>query len=1076
MERAPKSEEYKNPEEELEGDESTEATQEQTSDDTQESVKETDYMRSTRRAAENARNLGISGESFGALSLRNRTVLSLLDVPTDVSSQVGENTESIIFNANGVQYGEAVVDYAPEIQQQIHREFFERRVLSSNFSEQLLDQNEGWRKEIIEAEKKPLIAPAAGVFRDILHSDYIEPKLLARHEGLSNEDFAELVQLETELKPAALTEEFFKQAKIDLPGEKDFEWHAKNAELYQGCTRLVISDEAYKEHLSIMAKKRKEAWAIKATYDIFVEKMAMPAYRPYKSIPRNPYLTTVAYYVTEEEGAPEYRNILGEKIIPRSRRKKFRIDLQKEFHNNPPHPSLEESIDSIIDCCKYQDIPLNLSSIMPTPKSEAGSDNTETPVLENVAGLAREGKKASKYITTPSAIEDFIDNNAIAINKFTYEFNAQYRKSKKDITDFADIVSRKKTFDTDADFIKALRASANFEESLEINNRNAKIIDAINVIYASTSSGYLKRIEFNKERSDEYNRIKNEFDLVTKFSSESGGNLKSASVSREHILEALSEKFNLEGDLDDDIEQIILKNHDRFMDVLKEFLRDEKHSRELSRAVHARSKAEKDFAKKLEDAGLKDEDERLADCEYFRQVSDLSDYLAAFADLSARIRSLECAEHVGDYKHAETLKHAMGFQTSIEAAKKPKMSDIQKRLERITKTYDLDSDIDLEIDYFSKKTERVCELRHKLAVACEADKPRVRPTLHQKRQARLLAEDLDDSPYGLDMAKAWAQDYASGSLFQAKIESIAKSLGYEGLAKDIIFMPGYAVIHNDEAKSTVIPITKEEISESDNETVRLISQYSNKPPFAIPEETEFARQFIAKKIETEVLKNEAAGSGRTERRILQLEDKLGLEFFGGTVDARSGELKKEFTDAELNALETIFPFFGKFIKKIDNTNSYVFDSPDRFVDAISKSHQQFMCNESSRAPSSLFSTAESGGRRLSLTALANILRAKNIPQPKILELIAYDTALYDYGQLSSEELTEFQYAAKDKISTNPTTFMLLYQKLITSPIELRTCATRLAYCREFSKYCANGASSAELKAFFDKRAQKAKQD
>lgn len=1049
MEKAPRTEEYRGPEEELE--EGTEAEQEQTTEGTQESARETDYMRSTRRAAENAKNLGISGETFGALSLRNRTVLSLLDVPNDISDQVGEDSETIVFNADGVQFGEAMVSYAPEIQQQIHRGFFEQRILSNNFSEQLLDQNEAWRREVIEAEKKPLITPATGVFRDMLRSDYIDPKLLAHHEGLSNEEFAKLVQLETELRPSALAEGFFDQVEMKLPGEKDPEWHAQNAELYRECTRLSISAEEYKAHLDTMAKKRKEAWAIKATYDIFIEKMASPAFRPYKNIPRNPYTVTVSYYRPDEGDEPR-RNILGEEI---PRRKKIKINLQEQFHNNPEHPSFDDSIDKIAGFCRQYGVPLDISAISPTQEDETDG----------------------KYNATPSAVEKFISDNAIALNKFVNEYGTLYKKSKTDLTQFAEIVGRSKTFESDGEFIAALRATANFEGSLKIINEDAKIVDAINAIYACVSREFIDKIKFDAKSNDTYNQIKNEFDQIIKTSSESGGNLKSASQPRSDIQKVLSEKFGIEDDLDDNIEKIILTHSGIFSRELRKFLREERASKELQKSVYARSKAEKDFAQRLEDAGLKKKDQRLAECKYFLQISDLSDYLSTFSRLSASIRAQECTEHLGDYRYAETLRHAMGFKTGIEASmarSKPDLEDTRKQLERIVTTYGLEMDIDSLIEYFTTTTKQSCELRHKLAVACEVEKPRIRQSLDEKRRARLLAEDYDDSPSATDMAKAWAEDYASSTLFKERMQDFARSLGHEGLAEDIIFMPGYAVIHDNESKSTVIPIANEDLSESDDRTARLISRYDSKPPFVVPEEDEFARKFIAQKIETEVLKNGAVGSGHTERRIMQLEEKLGLEFFEDTIDIRTGTLKKEFTEAELNALETIFPFFGKFIRRIDNTNSYVYGSPDKYAEAISKSQQEFMCNEAKKISSSLFTRDEDGGRKFSLTALANIMRAKSIPQSKVLELIAYDTAIYDYGQLSSEELAEFQTAARDKISTNPASFMLLYQKLITNPVELRTCATRLAYCREFAKYCAGGSVNEKTKQFFDKRAAKAK--
>ena len=908
----------------------------------------------------------------------------------------------------------------------------------------------------------------------MLRSDYIDPKRLARHEGLSTEEFAELVQLETELRPGALAEEFFDQAEIKLPGGKDPEWHAKNAELYRDCTHLVISAEEYKAHLSEMARKRKEAWAIKATYDIFIEKMASPAYRPYKNVPRNPYTVTIAYYTPDEDDAPLRYDSSGKIINQRSRRKKFRINLEELFHNDPKHPSFDESVDSIVDFCKRCNIPLDLSAITPSQKGEISNEDAEIPALEEGTIPAKASETSSKYIASQSAIETFITDNAIALNKFVNEFGTLYKKSKKDITDFADRISRGKTFESDEEFIETLETIADFDGSLSIINEDAKVIDAINTIYGLTSKGFIDKIEFDKKKNEKYNIIKNEFDQLIRTSSESGGNLKSASQPRDDIQIVLAQKFGIKKSLDDNIEQIILSGHRQFMSALYEFLREERESKSLQRSVYARSKAEKDFKKILEDAGLKKEDESLAECKYFLQISDLSEYLSAFADLSARIRSQECTEHLGDYHYAETLKRAMGFETNIKAAEKPDMEGIRKHLEHIAETYNLSTDIDSLIESFTARTKRTCELRHKLATACEVEQPRIRRSVDQRRRMRLYAESPDDTPFATDMAKAWAEDYASGTLFKERMQDFARSLGHEGLAEDIIFMPGYAVIHDNESKSTVIPITNEDLSESDDKTARLISRYGSKPPFMVPEEDEFARKFIAQKIETEVLKNGAVGSGHTERRIMQLEEKLGLEFFEETIDIRTGTLKKEFTEAELNALETIFPFFGKFIRRIDNTNSYVYGSPDKYAEAISKSQQEFMCNEAKTISSSLFTRGEDGGRKFSLTALANIMRAKNIPQQKVLELIAYDTAIYDYGRLSSEELAEFQTAARDKINTNPASFMLLYQKLITNPVELRTCATRLAYCREFAKYCAGGSVNEKTKQFFDKRAAKAK--
>lgn len=994
-----------------------------------EKPRESEFIRDTRRAAENAKHLGYNSETFQSLGLRDRTVLTFLDIGEDIPEEEQSN-DPFVFMDRGVKYGDMLLPYTEPIQREIHDAYLKQCLRSPEFGKKLLAENQAWQEHIIESDKKELTAKATSVFQSIMHSQFANPAELAKIRGLEESEFLELLQLEDSLSDKKTSEDFFEATGIQLSSDQNLNWHIENAEYFDAAYGSEISNNEYSQAFEIAKQQHAKLRAIKRVYDAFIDKVTKPSYRPLQKVRVNPYKLSINYYSDRDD------NILRGK-------RKLNIDLSKRY--DAPKTTLPEAIDSILLFCEQNDLQPNLGDID----------------LE------------SKQKITQKQVEDFIENNAQILNNYCNAHLREYNAARKEIDKSTAPIKIRNSFSNDDSFREEIEKIPTFEQNLRTIFHEARNLEIIRIIYGNTSEEYQEKLSKGSSTNAEYNAIQAEFNAVMKTAQESGVPLKGETTRLEDAESTLRQNFGIFKSISKSSIEIIQAHHKDFLQILSEGIAEQKVFRNFQKKYFAQKEAEKTLEKRISGAYENQADASDTKSEYYKKLEQLSEYHSCISKVKQSVRRELFAQQTGSKEKLDVLRYALELPAKTDTNAKT-LNELISEFEAVAQKYNISSDPKQYVQDFIEDEKRSSELKIKLASGCITSTKREH--ISQKKRNRTFAEaeeEYDLHLFPAEAAKKWAQHYTSRKLLDEKIATIAQELGYEDRAKNILFMPGYMICFNKNDFSSILPINASQFEDSENPEVQLIASLADKPPFRSDGEIPVARSVLNRKLETEMLKNESVGSSQTERRMFEMEEKYNIHFPRIGIEATTGRLESQPTKAELNSLETIYPFFGKFIARVEKSISYT-RSPDELASSMQKIQREFICNEGQKGASLIFQH-NANGRGAKLDVLADLLRTKSIPSSKALELIAYDAAICDYSTLKPDETKEFVELAKDKLPLDARTFMVLYQKAITNPLELRASAIKLGYCREFAKYCAGGASTPELKAFFDERAQKAKQ-
>jgi hypothetical protein len=1008
--------------------------------------KESDYVKSTRHAAENAKRLGLSLEVFQSLSLRDRTALSFLDVPKNYVPPEEDAIQGkdgwLTFMDTGANYGGDTIPYTAEIQAQIHENYLQQCLQSPDFGKKLIKENQAWQEQLVIDDQKDLVTKASAVFRNILHSKYINPNELAHVSGLSQEEFLELLSIEDRISTTATTTEFLESADIEFDSERTLNWHLENAEYYEKGYIDTISKAEYDSLGEISRQHTLKMRSIKRVYDAYTDKKTKLSYRPLKYNRVHPFRVNIAYY-SEQRG----KTFHGKRKLP--------LELDQRYET--PKTSLAEAIDSIALYCERHQKDLKLGSI-----------NLESGKI------------------TPEQVQEFIDNNAVIINEFYDVHSSAYRKQRKGLEKFSTAVSMRRTYLDDKNFEQALQESPQYEQLLRGIYHEARYLDIINILYRNTTPEYIEEIRDASDTQDKADRYIEEFNLILKHASQARVPLKGETSRISEAEKVLEAEFGITDKIGENAEKIIAENHSKFRTALYEGIDFQRQFKAIRSKYISQYDARNTLSRRL----LRTDTEQNNN-EYLSKLEHLSRFAASVRRLKQSIRSeifksyeAEFSQHIPEKKRQRSktdapipeidiVRNTLDLPFDLVSLDLPDREQLIQNLEEQVQKYNISSNPREYVENLIASEKRACELKLKLAFAAKTEQKR--ESLKRRERDNTFSEDQDEyyqHLHATEAAKLWVENYAKQGIFEDKTLKIAKLLGYEGEVSSILFTPGYMIAYDVGGHSKIQAINAEEIAKSREPEMQKLVPFIKKPPFRSDDEIPTARQVLNHRLEIEILKNEAVGANALEKRIINLQEKTGVRFPQTGIEPNTGTLHPEATEAEINGFETIYPFFGKFIAKAERSLGYS-SSPEALIDSLQKIQKEYICGDSRGATHCIFQN-NIDGRGVSLSNLANLLRAKSINSAKALELLAYDAAICDMESMTESEVAQFQKIARDKLSIDARTFMLLYQKTITNPIELRKCAIRLGYCREFAKYCAGGASSPELKAFFDERAKKAK--
>ncbi len=1024
--------------------------QELTGGPTEGQRKESDYTKSTRHSAENAKRLGLGFETFQALSLRDRTALSFLDVPEDYQApeESQDENDQLIFMDTGAKYGEAFFPYTPEIQRRIHNDYLLQNLRSSYFGQRLIEENEAWQERIVEERQKTLTAQATTVFREIMRSKYAEPSKLMKTSGLETEEFLELIQLEDKISQESITTEFLTSTNTELSETKSLSWHLDNARYYEKAYTDVIAEEDYSRALEDNRHETVRMRSIKRLYDILIEKKTKKSYRPLKYNYVNPFRVAIKYYA-EKEGE-FFQN-----------KRKYVVELDKRFKATPT--SLKDAIDSVALFCEENGRKLDLGDI-----------DLKT-------------RRINK-----SQIDEFIEKNAIVINDYFNEHFVPFRKARAKLDTYTTSLRLQQPYLDDSEFKEALESSPFYEKTLHEIYQEARYLDIINIIYGNASKAYIAKIKLADNTDEKTTAILEQYNLILNHAQEAKIPLRGETCRLEEARSILSSEFGIEDDITEQAEDIIHNHHQDFSAALYDGIRIKKEFRTYQSRYYAQKKAQDTLAGRIRLANNSSQNPIQRD-EYYAKLEKLSEFSACVRQLKQSIRSDFYTAHKSrlevdtpEEEDSSTLKLAMQQKRELDLIQNtlnlpfnlyglnlPPREELTTKLKEQVETYHISGDPDQYVQDLIANETRSCELKIKLALGSKRGSKRDSMTRRQRnRDFSEAQEEYYQYLFPIEVAKQWASNYTKQTILESKIPKIAQLLGYTKQAKSVLFTPGYMIVHDSDDHSEILPIDPEKIAKSTDSELNELAPFLRMPPFSATDEIATARSTLNRILETEMLKNEAVGANTLERRIIAFRDKTGISFPQAGIEPSTGQLRTTPTEAEMNGLETIYPFFGRFFTGAEKTVSY-YGNPEALIEAAQKAHRDFICNESQNVGYILFQN-RSRTRYINLENLANLLRAKSIDSAKALELLAYDAAICDFTTLDQDEINQYQRALKGKIPADARTFMLLYQKPITSPLELQKCGVRLSYCREFAKYCAGNASTPELRAFFDERVRKIK--
>lgn len=1009
---------------------------------------ESEFVRNTRRAAENAKHLGFNSEIFQALGLRERTILSFLNIQEDINtitetketpgqqdnSEQQDDSEKqssdLIFMDNGVQFEDSVLPYSEQIQRQIHESYLEQNLRSPDFGKKLLSENQVWQEQLIEEEKKKLIPKVTTLFQNIMHSRYANPGDLSKNKGLEESEFLELLQLEDQSSSEKITTDFLEAAGIKFDLDRSLEWHLENAKYFETAHTSVVSEKEYSTALESAQHQTRKLRAIKRAYEAFIDKVTKPAYRPFKKSIVNPYQFGLNYYADKESG------------IFRDKRR-YRVDLNDRY--KPPKTSLNEAIDSIALFCENNKLEIKFGDI-----------NLE-----------------AQQKITPEQVEDFIENNTSALNDYCNVHLYNYRKSRKELDKYVASITIRDSFHNNDSFREAIEQNPYYEQKLREIFHEARYLEIIRIIYGNTSAEYQKRLNEGQSNNEQYNIIQNEYNAILKIAQDSKVPLKGESTRLEDAQKTLQEEYGIKENISDDAVDIILKHHREFSSELNQGIVKLGDFKKLQKKYLDQKKAKETLEERI--AGAYEELDNPSETkdEYYKKLEVLGKLSSCITKIKQHVRKDFFVKQQGSKEKLDVIRHTLDLPANLGTLNLPEKNELVSQLRELLVAHNITDNPKQYTRELVENEKRACELKIKLASNCAMKTERVRITQRKRnRQFSEAEEEYDQLLLPTEAAKKWANSYANRKVLNDKVAAIAYDLGYNGKATSILFTPGYMICFSQDNLSEILPIDPKTFADSDNPDIRALAPLADKPPFRSEDEIVAARKFLNHMLETEILKNEAVGSNALEKRILDLQERFHIEFPQNGIEYSTGRLEPQPTKAELNGLETIYPFFGKFITKAETSTGFSYGG-EKLTETLQKIQKDFICGEGTKGRSLIFQD-DTTGRSIRLSTLADLLRAKNIPSAKALELLAYDAAICDMTGMSQNEVSEYQRLAQDRLPADPRTFMLLYQKTITNPLELRACATKLSYCREFAKYCAGSASTPELKAFFDERAKKAK--
>ena len=1042
MERKPQAG-FEEPSEEHFSEAEAQETQEtQEAQDTQQ-PKESEFVRNTRHAAENAQRLGLDLESFQALSLRNRTVLSFFNVPEDYSeAEPQSNDDQLVFMTTGAKLGDTLLPYTPEIQQKIHEDYLRQQLRIPDFGKKLFEENQGWQAQLVEEEQKTLTTQANRVFRDIMRSKFADPSELIKNSGLETDEFLDLIQIEDSVSPTNLVTDFLENAHIELPKSKALSWHLENTQYYRQAHADIVTEEQEKTAEQGNAEATTDWRSIKRVYDSLISKTTKRSYRPLKENYVRPYRLPIKYDPLEKDN-----NFKG--------KKGYIVNLDQRFE--APKTSINEAIDSIVLFCEQHELELNLGDI-----------NIESPEIDS------------------EQIDKFIEQNTETINKYFDEHYKPFRDSRDKLNKYVISLRRQYPKEDDGTFVKTLKSSRAYEGLLRNIYHEARYLDIINIIYNHASPSYLDAIKSNQNQDARTIAIIEEYKDILDEAEAKGLQLRSATTKLDEAQEVLKSKYGITDKIGEHVEEILHAHHEEFSAALRKDIDTILACRSIKDRYKTQEDAREALDKRILQANTENQDDPIQQSDYLPKLKALGNFAFLVNQLKRSIHGelyLQYRSKFEESLHGESdaiikielresreldlIHNTLDLPLHLDKKTLLPKEELIEKLKKLLESHRATGDPDQYIQDFIANEERSCELKIKLALSSKRNTERA--PLPRKRSERDLS--IPEQLLPNDVAKMWANTYIKQHILDRKIQNIAKSLGYPNRAQSILFMPGFMVIHDNDNQSSILPFNPETIKKSADPTLTELTPFVDKAPFCSMDEISTARNTLNHILQLEMLKNESVGASKLERRLLAFQEKTGIDFPQAGIESSTGQLRAEPTEAELNGLETIYPFFGRFIAHAEKTTDH--STPETLVESMQKRQKAFICNETQSGENIIFQDSIEG-RSVKLEKLANLLRAKSIDGAKALELAAFDAAICDYSTLSNAEISQYLKAVQGKIPADARTFMLLYQKAITNPVELRKCAIKLSYCREFARYCAGGAATPELESFFDERARKAK--
>jgi len=1022
---------------------------------------ETEFMKDMRHAAESANRLEIGASNFRDLSLRDKTVLSLIDIPEDYNPENNKDKNSIfVFEVEGVQYGKDTFAYRPDIQKAIHADFLEKRLKDKYFSRHLIKENEPLQEQLTKEKRIDYARIVRPILNNVLQLGEIDHAKLIKVKGLDEEEFEELIDIGKNLSQSELAKKYFRE-KINLGDETAaYSVHLKNAQYLNDINASTLSKQEVEKLNDEMEEKRQK---------VEVAKKLLETFKSYHESP-------------------------DQKAIRQARELNTKLNISYAYNSDKDKFHLRKNYNVLINTPKDYRIythsfdvgeyinkePLDLVSSI--KEIQIFAENTGKQPEDEVIGLDKLNLVSGNI--SPNELADFMKANADIIQAFVSKMNSRFSSATAVLRDSMTRVimaKEKKAREKDPNFeqfdddqIKQLALeTASIKSKIDNFNTAYTRANIINTIKKQLPQSYLDSFKDSPVNADLSDKIDNKTaSVLRKLSRET---YPSSTATKRNLNSKLKEFYGIENTRNE-VEPFVLKNYKKLHNLIEDYSEDYKKHREQKQLFFKKEDGIASLKKSLSELGIEGDISDIDSTNPEKQNSPAARYLKKIIDYAGYIKALGS---INDSEKRKILKKA---QDASEIYILQKIFSIkrtyntqtnpdyyQKQIDNLKQKADEDDgsapkEEYLDPEFLTEKFHRFNELSAKFAINCirEAKSTDTKPKITIQADNTKTIND-------------WISHYTQSQILPKVFAEAANDMGLGQDIKEVYFTPGYIFYADSEENYNISTFNTRLFDKIQDETTKnVLKENLNQPPFALKSETETAREYIKKYLELKKLKNEAVGANRDDQRKAKFRDEYNIEIVDGTLDSLRGTLIKETSSAELNALEKIAPIFGKFIAKATNSPESTNSNRINFYDNIAELHKQFICNETKYRNATIIFPSNRSYSEVNLTALANVMRSKTVTADKILQEIAYDAAIADYQNLNKDGIESFKKSLGKPLRPEPKTFMLLYQKLIANPTELLECTTRLNYCREFTKYCSGVASTPELKEFFDERARQIK--